>query len=113
MSCVFCQIVEGKIPAKIVLDEPDLLVFRDINPVAPTHLLVIPKRHIASISELRPEEAQIIGSMFLAARRVAEMDNVAARGFRTVINSGLDAGQTVFHIHLHVIGGRSMTWPPG
>jgi len=113
MSCIFCQIVEGKIPAKIVLDEPDLLVFRDINPVAPTHLLVIPKRHIASISELRQDEAHIIGSMFLAARRVAEMENVATRGFRTVINSGLDAGQTVFHVHLHVIGGRSMTWPPG
>jgi len=113
MSCIFCQIVEGKIPAKIVLDEPDLLAFRDINPVAPSHILVIPKRHIASISELRADEAGIIGSMFLAARRVAEMDNIASRGFRTVINSGLDAGQTVFHVHLHVIGGRSMAWPPG
>ncbi len=113
MSCIFCQIVEGKIPAKIVLDEPELLAFRDINPVAPTHVLVIPKRHIASLAELRDAEAAIIGKMFLAARRVAEMDNVATRGFRTVINAGLDAGQTVFHVHLHVIGGRSMSWPPG
>lgn len=113
MTCVFCNIVEGKIPAKIVLDEPELLVFRDINPVAPSHLLVIPKRHIATLAELTEAEAAIIGKMFLAARRVAEMENIVARGFRTVINAGPDAGQTVFHVHLHVLGGRRMAWPPG
>jgi histidine triad (HIT) family protein len=113
MTCIFCQIVEGQIPAKIVLDEPELLAFRDVNPVAPTHVLIIPRKHIASLAEITDAEVALIGRMFVAARKIAEMDGVVARGFRTVFNSGLDAGQTVFHLHLHVLAGRHMHWPPG
>jgi histidine triad (HIT) family protein len=113
MSCIFCQIVAGRIPANIVLDEPGLLAFRDINPVAPTHVLVIPKQHIAMLADITAAEAGIIGQMFLAAREIARREGVLTSGFRTVFNSGPDAGQTVFHIHLHVLAGRAMTWPPG
>jgi histidine triad (HIT) family protein len=113
MSCIFCQIVEGRIPAKIVLEEPELLAFRDVNPVAPTHVLIIPKRHIVSIADITHAEADLIGRMFVAARRVAEIDGVAEHGYRTVFNSGRDGGQTVFHLHLHVLAGRAMHWPPG
>lgn len=113
MSCIFCQIADGRIPAKIVLDEPELLAFRDVNPVAPTHVLIIPKKHIASLAEISDAEAGLIGRMFLAARKVADMEGVAARGFRTVFNSGPDGGQTVFHLHLHLLAGRQMHWPPG
>lgn len=113
MSCIFCQIAAGKIPAKLVLDEPELLAFRDLHPVAPTHVLVIPRRHIASLAELEPADAGLIGRLFVAARRIAELEGVVDQGFRTVINAGPDAGQTVFHVHLHVLAGRQMSWPPG
>lgn len=113
MSCVFCQIVAGKIPANVVLDEPELLAFRDLHPVAPTHILIIPKRHIASLTEITEDESALIGRLFVAARKVVEMEGVHARGFRTVINAGPDGGQTVFHVHLHVLAGRPMHWPPG
>jgi histidine triad (HIT) family protein len=113
MSCLFCRIAKGDIPANIVLDEPELLAFRDINPVAPTHVLVIPKRHIATLAEITAAEAGIIGKMFLAAREIAAREGALTSGFRTVFNSGSDAGQTVFHLHLHVLAGRNMTWPPG
>jgi len=113
MSCIFCQIAAGKIPAKIVLDEPEVLAFRDLHPVAPTHVLVIPKRHIASLAELEPADAGLVGRLFVAARRIAEMEGVSNQGFRTVINAGPDAGQTVFHVHLHLLAGRQMNWPPG
>ena len=113
MSCIFCRIARGEIPANIVLDTPELVAFRDINPVAPTHVLIIPKRHIASLTEITAAETGIIGQMVLAARDIAQQEGVLTSGFRTVFNSGPDAGQTVFHIHLHMLAGRPMNWPPG
>lgn len=113
MSCIFCRIARGEIPANVVLDEPELLAFRDINPVAPTHVLVIPKRHIASLAEITAAEAGLVGKMLLAAREIAAREGALGNGFRTVFNSGPDAGQTVAHLHLHVLAGRDMTWPPG
>lgn len=113
MSCLFCRIARGEIPAKLVLDEPELLAFRDINPVAPTHVLIIPKRHIASLAEITAAESALLGQMFLAAREIAAREQVLTRGFRTVFNTGPDAGQTVFHLHLHLLAGRDMAWPPG
>jgi histidine triad (HIT) family protein len=113
MSCIFCRIARGEIPANIVLDTPELVAFRDINPVAPTHVLVIPRRHIASLADITAAESGIIGQMFLAAREIAQREGALSSGFRTVLNSGPDAGQTVFHIHLHVLAGRPMSWPPG
>ncbi|MEK7759603.1 MAG: histidine triad nucleotide-binding protein [Pseudomonadota bacterium] len=113
VSCIFCRIARGEIPANVVLDEPELFAFSDINPVAPTHVLVIPKRHIASLADITAVEAGIIGKMFLAAREIAALDGALTNGFRTVFNSGPDAGQTVSHLHLHVLAGRGMSWPPG
>ena len=113
MSCLFCRIVQGEVAAQIVLDEPELLAFRDIHPVAPTHILVIPKRHIVSLAEVSAADAGILGQLLLAARTLAEREGVLANGFRTVFNSGAHAGQSVFHLHLHVLAGRAMHWPPG
>jgi histidine triad (HIT) family protein len=112
-SCIFCRIARGEIPANIVLDEPELTAFRDINPVAPTHILVIPKRHIASLADITAAETAILGKMFLAARELAAREGVLTSGFRTIFNTGPDAGQTVYHIHLHLLAGRAMAWPPG
>lgn len=113
MSCLFCRIARGEIPANIVFDSPEVLAFRDINPVAPTHLLLIPKRHIVSLAEITAAESGLIGMMFLAARDLAAREGLLSSGFRTVFNTGSDAGQTVFHLHLHLLGGRPMGWPPG
>ena len=113
MSCLFCRIATGEIPANKVLDTPELVAFRDINPVAPTHILIIPKRHIVSVADLTPADAELVGRMFLAAKDLAAREGITDGGFRTVFNSGADAGQTVFHLHLHLLGGRSFTWPPG
>lgn len=113
MGCLFCNMVAGKTPARIVLDEDDVLAFHDIHPVSSTHVLVIPKRHIASLNEATDADAELLGRVLVAARRVAELEGVAESGYRTVFNNGRDANQTVDHLHLHVIGGRMMKWPPG
>jgi len=105
--------VEGDIPAEVVLSTSDLLAFRDINPQAPTHILIVPKRHIPSVSHLEPPDAEIMGRLFLAAQELAEREGIGEGGYRMVVNAGPDAGQTVFHIHLHLLGGRGMSWPPG
>jgi histidine triad (HIT) family protein len=113
MSCLFCNIAAGKIPAKIVLETTNVLAFEDIRPVAPVHALVIPRKHVAGIHDATPEDAALLGELALAARDVAEKLGLGTGGYRLVMNQGPDAGQSVFHLHCHVIGGRSMAWPPG
>lgn len=113
MACLFCSILEKKIPANVIYEDEHALAFRDINPQAPTHVLVIPKKHIGSIHEMEPGDVTIVGQTMLAARHVAEKEGLVKDGFRLVINDGEHAGQTVHHIHVHVLGGRALSWPPG
>ena len=110
-SCLFCRIVREEIPAKIVASDEHVVAFRDINPQAPTHVVIIPRAHIPSLNEA--DDAEAIGRLSLMAARVARMEGIAERGYRTVVNTNADAGQTVFHVHLHLLGGRAMGWPPG
>ena len=112
-DCLFCKMVAGEIKPNVVYEDDAVLAFRDINPQAPTHVLVVPKRHIATINDLKPEDADLIGRLYLGAKRVAEQDGVAVKGYRTVMNCNAAGGQTVFHLHLHVLGGRNLDWPPG
>lgn len=109
--CLFCRIVAGEIPAKIVAENDACVAFRDVNPQAPLHVLVVPRQHVASLSEA--EDATLIGEVALMAARVARDAGYGERGFRTVVNDGPDAGQTVRHLHMHVLAGRTLGWPPG
>jgi histidine triad (HIT) family protein len=111
--CIFCKVARREIPAKIVLESDDAVAFHDLNPGAPTHVLVIPKKHIESLAHLTGEDAELVGKLMVMARKVAETTGIAESGFRTVVNAGPDAGQTVSHLHVHVLGGRAMSWPPG
>ena len=113
MACLFCQIAEGKVPARMVLDEDEVIAFHDIDPKAPTHVLVVPRRHIASITELADGDDALIGRLVRKARDLARQLGLADRGFRLVFNAGDDAGYSVHHIHLHLLGGRKLAWPPG
>jgi histidine triad (HIT) family protein len=110
-DCLFCRIIKKEIPASIVAENEFCVAFRDINPQAPVHILVIPRTHVASLNDAK--EPSIIGRMILMAAKLAMSEGVAERGYRVVINTNADAGQTVFHIHLHLLGGRRMAWPPG
>lgn len=112
MSCLFCDLVAGKIPAKLVLDEPDVLAFHDIRPVSPTHVLVIPKVHLASLAHATDAQTVLLGRLLVVARQVAEKLGLTG-GYRVVVNTGEHGGQTVDHLHLHVLGGRHHAWPPG
>ena len=112
-DCIFCKVVAGEIPAAKVFEDERALAFRDINPQAPTHALVIPRAHIASLNEAEESDAALLGHLLLVAARVARAAGHAEGGFRTVINTGAGAGQSVFHLHVHVLGGRRLTWPPG
>lgn len=112
-DCIFCKIAAGTIPANVVYQNDDVLAFRDLNPQAPTHILVIPKKHIATTNDITTNDAALIGQMYLAAKQIAKDEGIADSGYRTVMNCNRGAGQTVFHIHLHVLGGRPMSWPPG
>jgi histidine triad (HIT) family protein len=112
-DCLFCNIVARKIPAQIVFENDHVVAFKDIRPMAPTHALVIPKKHVAGIHEIEAEDAGLLGQVLLAARDVAEKLGLNNGGYRLVINQGPDAGQSVFHLHCHVLGGRPMAWPPG
>lgn|SRR5579859_5611312 len=112
-NCIFCRIIAGTIPSTQVYADDEVVVIRDLNPQAPLHVLVLPRRHIPSIAAIGPEDGPLLARMAGAANRVASEQNVAESGYRLVINHGQDAGQTVAHLHLHVLGGRPMTWPPG
>lgn len=112
-GCLFCRIVNRKIPADIVTEEDGLLVFRDINPQAPVHLLIIPTQHIPRLSDITEVNAHMLSKALLLANRLAHQNNLSENGYRIVINNGREAGQSVFHLHLHLLGGRPMRWPPG
>ena len=112
-DCLFCRLVAREIPAQIVFEDGDLLVFKDVNPQAPLHLLIIPKKHIATINDLSRADDALVGSMFRRAAALAKDHGYSERGYRTVFNCNRDAGQTVFHVHLHLLAGRGFTWPPG
>lgn len=113
MECIFCKISRGEIPAKILFQDDHVMAFADINPQAPIHHVIIPKRHIASLNELNSDDKQLIGHMALSAQSLAKELKIADAGYRLVMNCNADGGQTVFHIHMHLLGGRFMTWPPG
>lgn len=112
-ECLFCKMIAGEIQPDTVYETDDVLAFRDINPQAPTHVLVIPKRHIATINDIGTGDTELIGKLYLAAARVARDAGFAEEGYRAVMNCNGRAGQTVFHLHLHVLGGRDLNWPPG
>ncbi len=113
MSCLFCRIIAGEIPGKFLHQDERMVVLQDINPQAPLHALVIPRKHVATLNELSQEDDGLIGEMLRRAAIVAREHGVADSGYRAVFNCNREAGQTVFHIHLHVLGGRSLGWPPG
>ncbi len=111
-DCLFCNIVEKKIDAKIVFEDERAVAFRDVNPVASTHVLIVPRRHIATIDDVTPEDEAEMGHLFRVASEVARQDGLTERGYRTVMNCKAEAGQSVFHVHLHVVGGKRLGWPP-
>jgi histidine triad (HIT) family protein len=112
-DCIFCKIIEKKIPAKIICEDDLTLAFEDINPQAPVHFLVIPKKHISTILDIKDADRELIGRIFQVAAKIAADKGIAAKGFRMVLNCNPDGGQTVYHIHCHILGGRQMQWPPG
>lgn len=110
---IFSKIIKREIPAEILYEDDEVLAFSDVNPQAPEHFLVIPKKEIPTVNDIQPDDAQLVGKLVLAAQKLARDKGIAEDGYRLVMNCNEQAGQTVFHIHLHVLGGRSMTWPPG
>ena len=112
-DCIFCKIAHGEMSADLVHEDDSILAFRDINPQAPTHILIIPREHVATMSDLDEAHKDLVGRLFLTARDLAAEEGIQEDGYRVVMNCGAKAGQTVFHIHLHLLGGRRMTWPPG
>ena len=112
-DCLFCKILNGEIPADVVYESDTALAFRDINPQAPTHVLVIPRKHISTINDIGTDDEQLVGHLFSVAKEIAAKEGIEDDGYRVVMNCNEGAGQTVFHIHLHLLGGRQLTWPPG
>jgi histidine triad (HIT) family protein len=112
-DCLFCRIVAGEIPSSCVYSDDDIYAFNDINPVAPRHILVIPKKHLTDVSAAGPADEALMGRLLLRASEIAAAEGLAESGFRYVINTGRDGGQTVYHLHLHILGGRQLSWPPG
>jgi histidine triad (HIT) family protein len=112
-NCIFCKIIEKKIPAKIIHEDDHVLAFEDINPQAPVHTLVIPKKHIPTLLDIKEEDNNLVGHLIKVANKIANDKGIAERGFRIVANCNPESGQTVYHIHLHILGGRQMHWPPG
>lgn len=113
MDCLFCKIVKGDIPANVLFEDDDVIAFEDIMPKAPTHFLVIPKRHISTLNDLTDEDAPVVGKLQTTAAKIAKQKSISDAGYRVVMNCNEMGGQTVYHIHMHVLGGRAMTWPPG
>ena len=111
-ACIFCNIVQGKSPARIVYQDEDVTAFHDLNPQAPVHILIVPNRHIRGLSSVEPGDEPVLGKLFSVARALAEETGIAD-GYRVVVNNGPLAGQSVFHLHMHLLGGRRMSWPPG
>ena len=112
-DCLFCKILAGDVPAELAYESNEAIAFHDINPQAPSHLLIIPRQHIETINDLGPGDAALVGNLFLVAQQVAKDEGIAENGYRVVMNCNADAGQTVFHLHLHILGGRRLDWPPG
>jgi histidine triad (HIT) family protein len=112
-TCLFCRIAKGEIPASIVFQDDDVVAFNDINPQAPLHVLIVPRRHISTLNDLGPSDDALVGTMLRRAAAIAAEHGYADRGYRTVFNCNAEAGQTVFHIHLHLLAGRGLGWPPG
>jgi len=112
-DCLFCKMVSGEIEPDKVYEDDDVLAFRDISPQAPLHILVIPREHITTLNDIEERHAAVLGKMYLAVKQIAAQEGVAGSGYRTLINCNRDGGQSVFHIHLHMLAGRSMQWPPG
>lgn len=113
MSTIFTKIINKEIPANILFENDNVIAFRDVNPVAPVHFLVIPKKEIPTLNDIDENDKDIIGELFLVAKKLAKIEGLEKKGYRTIFNCNEDGGQTVFHIHLHVMGGRQMEWPPG
>ena len=112
-ECLFCKMVSGQIKPGTVYEDDDVLAFKDINPQAPVHVLVIPKKHTATLNDLKPGDAALVGKLLMTAAQIAKDSGIAESGYRAVLNCNADAGQSVFHVHLHLLGGRVMRWPPG
>jgi len=112
-DCLFCRMLEGEIPSEKVFEDDQVFAFRDINPQAPSHILVIPRKHIASLDELDDRDAPLMGRLMAAGAQIARQEGLSAKGYRSVINTGEHGGQSVHHIHLHILGGRALSWPPG
>jgi len=112
-ECIFCRIIERRLPARIVFEDDEIVAFEDTHPQAPIHTLIVPRRHLASLKDATPDDAPLLGRLFLVATQLARERDLEPRGYRTVINTGTWAGQSVFHLHLHLLGGRVFHWPPG
>jgi len=112
-DCIFCKIAAGDIDANIIYQSDELVGFRDLNPQAPTHVLIIPRRHISTINDINESDAELIGQLFVAAKEIAAQEGLSEPGYRVTMNCNAGAGQSVFHLHLHLLGGRQFTWPPG
>lgn len=113
MNCLFCKIVNSEIPAKIVYNDQQIIAFADIAPQAPTHLLIVPKKHISTINDIKSDDVELIGKIILTAKELAKEHNLSETGYRLVYNTNADGGQEIYHIHLHLLGGRKLHWPPG
>jgi histidine triad (HIT) family protein len=113
MSCIFCQIAEGTTPAKVIHQDDRLVAFEDLNPQAPVHLLIVPRKHIPTGLDLSPEDRELVGEVFLLAGKLAQERGIASDGYRVVLNTNAGAGQSVYHLHYHLLGGRILSWPPG
>ena len=112
-DCLFCKILDGEVPADVIYENDTVLAFRDINPMAPTHVLIIPRQHVGTINDIDAEHELMVGRLFSAAKAIAAEEGLSEKGYRVVMNCGEGAGQSVFHIHLHLLGGRGFDWPPG